>query len=608
MADDSSPASNKGEPPRAEKAARKAAERFKIKSFFDSLASAWAREPLDKDVKDVKKEVTQVSQWARCVFTPADHKDREKATKDLSIELVASAAAFATKICKPLVEHTKPGEANFADFNNTTPLEALGDFLVDNADKVDAALLESLMFSMRNSPAAYFNKTNTTAFGFLARQLRYIGLPLVFIPSLAYFLEGYTASDCTLSVVLDKSNGDENAEADKQEPTKAQEPDKLPSQVACRELAAVLALGILALLEKDEKTYRGTCLVDAGTRLLGCFFYHFSIQDIRNDFPNLPPQFVAWYNGEGTLKSQMTHEALTNLITKLREKLLSTIEAEVDADTKMRYEKIRERYSPIFKKLPNMLIKTKPRNKSRTQPGEEEPGPSDAPAEPVSGPTEVLAQTKVPAPTEAPGAPAEDAPGPTDALVASAEPVSPQTEAPAQPLAKKRRASQAGTQRLSKKARLEQEEANDRQWHMEVASQNGLLSDENEQLKEQIKRLQQENERLKGENHTLQNNDALRKLKTQNEILEMQVDHFLAENRRLKRLQHDMLRTSREIVQTDHLSIRRFITSMFRGTFTSETTNTGGGSLEVEAGSTSTGTESNPPGGEGPAPTAMESD
>ena len=605
MADDSSPASNKGEPPRAEKAARKAAERFKIKSFFDSLANAWATEPLDKDVNDVKEEVMQVSKWVRCVFTPADHGDREKATKDLSTKLVASAAAFATKICKTLVEHTKPGEAHFADFNNTTPLEALGDFLVDNADKVDAALLESLMFSMRNSPAAYFNKTNTTAFGFLARQLRYIGLPLVFIPSLAYFLEGYTASDCTLSVVLDKSNGDENAEADKQEPTKAQEPDKLPSQVACRELAAVLALGILALLEKDEKTYRGTCLVDAGTRLLGCFFYHFSIQDIRNDFPNLPPQFVAWYNGEGTLKSQMTHKALTNLITKLREQLLSTIEAEVDADTKMRYEKIRERYSPIFKKLPNMLIKTKPRNKSRTQPGEEEPGPSDAPAEPVSGPTEVLAQTKVPAPTEAPGAPAEDAPGPTDAPVAPAEPVSPQTEASAQPLAKKRRAPEAGTRRSSKKARRDQQEEEamrTEQFHNDIASQNGLLSDENKQLKEQIELLKEENERHKGENHTLQ------ELKTQNEILDRQVDHFLAENRRLKSLQIDMLKHSREIVQTNHPSICRFITSMFRGTFTSETTNTGGGSLEVEAGSTSTGTESNPPGGEGPAPTAMESD
>jgi len=603
MADDSSPASNKGEPPRAEKAAKEPASRFTIGPFYKSLAKAWAAEPLAKDVKDVKEEVMQVSKWVRCVFTPADHGDREKATRDLSIELVASAAAFATKICKTLVGNTKPGEGHFAGFNNTTPLEPLGDSLVANAAKVDAGLLESLMVSMRDSPRAYFKKTNTAVFGILARQLRMIGLPLVFIPSLAYFLEGYTASDCTLSVVLDKSNGDDNAEADKQEPTKPQEPDKLPSQVACRELAAVLALGILALLEKGEKTYRGTCLVDAGTRLLGCFFYHFSIQEIRNDFPNLPPQSVAWYNGEKTLSSQMTHEALTNLITKLREKLLTTIKAEADADTKMRYEKIRESYSSIFDKLPNMLKKPTRRNKpgtSRTQPGEEEPGPSDAPAEPVSAPTEVLAQTKVPAPTEAPGAPAEDAPGPTDALVASAEPVPPQTEAPAQPLAKKRRASQAGTQRLSKKARREQEEADDRQWHMEVASQNGLLSDENERLKEQI-------ERLKGENHTLQNNNALQDLKTENEILEMQVEHFIRENRRLKSLQHVMLERSHEIVQTDHFSIRNWIRNAFLGSSTFRTTNTGGGP-QVEAGSTSTGTESKTPGGEGPAPTSMESD
>jgi hypothetical protein len=602
MADDSSPASNKGKPPRAEKAARQAATRFKIKSFFDKIANAWEAEPLAKGVKEVSDELGQVSKWVRCVFTPADHVNREKATKDLSTELVASAAAFATKICKTLVENITP--QSLAAFNNTTPLEPLGDSLVANAANFDAAPLESLMVSMRDSPRAYFKKTNTAAFGILARQLRMIGLPLVFIPSLAYFLEGYTASDCTLGVVLDKSNGDDNAEADKQEPTKPQEPDKLPSQVACRELAAVLALGILALLEKGEKTYRGTCLVDAGTRLLGCFFYHFSIHEIRSDFPNLPPQSVAWYNGEETLKSQMTHEALTNLITKLREKLLSTIAAEADLATKKRYEKIQESYSPIFDKLPNMLKKTKPRNKSRTQPGEEEPGPSDAPAEPVSAPTEVLAQTKVPAPTEAPGAPAEDAGGPTDALVASAEPVPPQTEAPAQPLAKKRRAPEAGTRRLSKKARQyqqEEEAMRTEQFHNDIASQNGLLLDENE-------RLQRENERLKGENHTLRSNDALQELKTQNEILDRQVEYTVAEIRRLNSLQDDMLKHSREIVQTNHFSIRKWIRDAFRGTFTSRTTNTGGGSLEVEAGSTSTGTESKTPGGEGPAPTSMESD
>jgi hypothetical protein len=309
----------------------------------------------------------------------------------------------------------------------------------------------------------------------------------------------------------------------------------------------------------------------------------------------------------------MTHEALTNLITKLREKLLSTIKAEVDADTKMRYEKIRESYSPIFDKLPNMLKKQTRRNKpgtSRTQPGEEEPGPSDAPAEPVSAPTEVLAQTKVPAPTEAPGAPAEDAGGPTDALVASAEPVPPQTEARAQPLAKKRRAPEAGTRRLSKKARRDQQEEEamrTEQFHNEIASQNGLLSDENERLKEQIERLQEENERLKGENHTLRSNDALQKLQRENEILDRQVKDIVAEIRRLKNLQHDMLKHSREIVQTNYPSIRKFITSMFRGNFTSRTTNTGGGP-QVEAGSTSTGTESKTPGGEGPAPTSMESD
>ena len=118
------------------------------------------------------------------------------------------------------------------------------------------------------------------------------------------------------------------------------------------------------------------------------------------------------------------------------------------------------------------------------------------------------------------------------------------------------------------------------QFHNDIASQNGLLSDENEQLKRENERLKQEIERLK----------------RKEDELESDVLYWIRQNGQLRQLQGKMLDTRHMIKGADDLTLCRWIRRSFRTA-----------QIPAEAPS-GVGPAVHPPGGEGPAPTAMESD
>ena len=141
----------------------------------------------------------------------------------------------------------------------------------------------------------------------------------------------------------------EAAEMD-DELTDAINKDSSPNSKKSRELAYLLALGIIALLDGGETEYNKACLVAEGTKLLFCFYQFFEHSQIRlmkarPDGTSSVPMQIRVLAGVGEeLKGDIQHESIKNVIEKLHSLLKTKVQ-------EPRYAPLQETYQFVFDKL-----------------------------------------------------------------------------------------------------------------------------------------------------------------------------------------------------------------------------------------------------------------
>ena len=341
---------------------------------------------------------------------------------------------------------------------------------------------------------------------FMIHAIRYSGLIPMFTPEVATLLEAMTATNGSKkpvvsketentsgAAVVDPSDAAPGTSEDGTAPGTAEdgaaevdekladeiEKDTSPNSKASRELAFLLAVGIIALLDGGETEYNKTCLVTEGTKLLFCFYQFFDHPSIRLMKPkpdgtsSVPMRVHFLVDLDDQLVVDVQHESFKNVI----EKLHSLVKTKVALP---QYAHLNEDYQFVFEKLLWRIGRAAGKEQSAkksTQPKRKKP------------------------PT-----PASDSADATAAVSADS------AAAPRKRARNNASGSEAPKSRADKLEeelqKLREEKQSDEQSFLDRLSdldqQVELLKDENKSLKDENKSLKDENERLKKENALLE--------------------------------------------------------------------------------------------------------
>jgi len=178
-------------------------------------------------------------------------------------------------------------------------------------------------------------------------------------------------------------SGAEAAEMD-DELTDAINNDSSPNSKKSRELAYLLAVGIIALLDGGETEYNKACLVAEGTKLLFCFYQFFDHSQIRlmearpDGTSSVPMQLRVFACVGEELLGNILHESFKNVIEKLHSLLKTKVQ-------EPRYAHLQETYQFVFDKLLWRIGRESPAKRNSTKRKKPDSGAGDTAVATVGG-------------------------------------------------------------------------------------------------------------------------------------------------------------------------------------------------------------------------------